>query len=108
MSRLGEMLLKRSLISREQLATAITEQQQQGGVLAAHLVRLGFVTDEQLVEHLQREYRLPIVDPISLEITPEVLQQLPYALANKHHLLPLNLAGSTLTIVMADPSNLVA
>ncbi len=108
MSRLGELLLKRSLISQDQLVKAITEQQQQGGILAAHLVRLGFVTEEQLTAHLQKEYRLPIVDPLSLEIGPETLQLIPFSLASKHHLLPLSLAGSTLTIAMADPSNLVA
>ncbi|MGH7897511.1 MAG: GspE/PulE family protein, partial [Candidatus Binatia bacterium] len=108
MSRLGELFLKRSLITPDQLIKAITEQQQQGGILAAHLLRLGFVTEEQLVSTLQKEYRLPIVDPTSLEVTGETLQLIPQALAAKHHLLPLNLAGSTLTVAMADPSNLVA
>ena len=108
MSRLGELLLKRSLITQDQLVSATTDQEQQGGILAAHLVRLGVVNEEQLVSHLEREYRLPIVDPMSLEIASEVLQLIPVSLAWKHHLLPFNLAGSTLTLAMADPSNLVA
>jgi type IV pilus assembly protein PilB len=107
MSRLGELLIKRSLISQDQLVKAVTEQQQQGGVLAAHLVRLGFLTEDQLVSHLQKEYRLPIVDPMSLEIGADVLQLMPMSLAVKHQLMPLNLAGSTLTVAMVDPSNLV-
>ena len=89
MSRLGELLLKRSLITQDQLVSATTDQQQQGGILAAHLVRLGVVNEEQLVSHLQKEYRLPIVDPMSLEIASEVLQLIPVSLAWKHHLLPL-------------------
>jgi type IV pilus assembly protein PilB len=108
MSRLGEFLLKRSLITHDQLTKAVTEQQHHGGILANHLVRLGFLSEEQLTAQLEKEYRLPIVDPMSLEIGAEVLQLVPSSLANKHHLLPLNLIGSTLTIVMADPSNLVA
>ncbi|MET0152287.1 MAG: type IV-A pilus assembly ATPase PilB [Candidatus Binatia bacterium] len=107
MSRLGELLIKRSLISQDQLVKAVTEQQQQGGILAAHLVRLGFLTEDQLVSHLQKEYRLPIVDPMSLEIGADVLQLMPMSLAVKHQLMPLNLAGSTLTVAMVDPSNLV-
>jgi type IV pilus assembly protein PilB len=108
MSRLGELLLKRSLITHDQLASATTDQQQQGGILASHLVRLGVVNEDQLVTQLQKEYRLPIVDPMSLEIASELLQLIPPSLSSKHHLLPLSLAGSTLTLAMADPSNLVA
>ncbi len=108
MSRIGELLLKRQLITQDQLVKAVTEQQKQGGILASQLVKLEFVSEEQLVQHLQREYRLPIVDPLALEITPQVLNLLPHSLSNKHLVLALNLAGSTLTIAMADPSNLVA
>jgi type IV pilus assembly protein PilB len=106
MSRLGELLLKRSLITHDQLASATTDQQEQGGILASHLVRLGVVNEDQLATQLQKEYRLPIVDPMSLEIAPEILQLIPPALSSKHHVLPLNLAGTTLTLAMADPSNL--
>jgi type IV pilus assembly protein PilB len=108
MSRLGEFLLKRTLLSSEQLQLAVNEQQQQGGVLPQHLVRLGFVTEADLAKLLQREYRLPIVDPSSLDILPDTLALVPQAIAMKHLLLPISLVGSTLTIAMADPSNLVA
>ncbi|MEA2626866.1 MAG: type pilus assembly protein PilB [Candidatus Binatota bacterium] len=107
MSRLGELLLRRNLITQEQLTKAVTEQQQGGGILAVHLVRLGFITEDQLAAQLQKEYRLPIIDPMSFEVSPEGLQLLPYTLANKHHVLPISIVGSTLTIAMADPSNLV-
>ena len=108
MSRLGELLIKRALITQDQLTKATTEQQLQGGILAAHLVRLGFLTEDQLVSYLQKEYRLPIVDPMSLEIGSDILQLTPISLAAKHQLMPLNIAGSTLTVAMVDPSNLVA
>jgi type IV pilus assembly protein PilB len=108
MSRLGELLIKRALITQDQLTKATAEQQLQGGILAAHLVRLGFLTEDQLVSYLQKEYRLPIVDPMSLEIGSDILQLTPVSLAAKHQLMPLNIAGSTLTVAMVDPSNLVA
>ena len=108
MSRLGELLLKRQLISQDQLVKAITEQQQQGGVLASHLVRLGLVTDDQLAAQLQKEYRLPIVDPMNLEIPPEILHLINIQICTKSLILPISLSGSTLTIAMADPSNLLA
>ena len=44
----------------------------------------------------------------SLDIAKDVLQLVPQALVIKHHLIPTSLARNTLTLVMADPSNLVA
>src|SRR5439155_155895 len=56
----------------------------------------------------RRRTRLPVVDPLSLDIPREVLGIVPQALVTKHHLVPTSLVRSTLTLAMADPSNLTA
>jgi type IV pilus assembly protein PilB len=66
------------------------------------------VTEEKLLSYLEREYRLPVVDPLSLDIPREVLGVVPQPLVMKHHLIPTSLVRSTLTLAMADPSNLMA
>jgi len=43
-----------------------------------------------------------------MDIPPEVIDVLPAVLANKYHIVPVSLSRSTLTLAMADPSNLVA
>ena len=95
-------------MTAEQLAQALETQREAGGALATHLVKLGFITEEKLLSYLEREYRLPIVDPASLEIPREVLSVVPQTLVMKHHLVPTALNRSTLTLAMADPSNLMA
>jgi len=107
-SRLGDLLQRRGDLSAEQLARALDQQREHGGALSTHLVRLGFITEETLLSYLQREYRLPVVDLGSLEVPREVLNVVPQALVMKHHLIPTNLVRSTLTLAMADPSNLMA
>jgi len=107
-SRLGDLLQRRGDLSAEQLARAVDQQREHGGALSTHLVRLGFITEETLLSYLQREYRLPVVDLGSLEVPREVLNVVPQALVMKHHLIPTNLVRSTLTLAMADPSNLMA
>src|SRR5438477_1155919 len=107
-SRLGEVLQKRGDLSAEQLAKALEQQREHGGALSSHLVRLGFVTEEKLLSYLEREYRLPVVDPLSLDIPREILGIVPQTLVLKHHLIPTSLVRSTLTLAMADPSNLMA
>jgi type IV pilus assembly protein PilB len=107
-SRLGDVLQKRGELTAEQLVQALEHQRESGGALATHLVKLGFVTEEKLLSYLEREYRLPVVDPLSFDIPREVLNVVPQALVLKHHLVPTNLTRSTLTLAMADPSNLMA
>ena len=107
-SRLGEALQKRGDLTAEQVTHAAEQQREHGGALSTHLVRLGFVTEEKLLSYLEREYRLPVVDPLSLDIPREVLALVPQALVTKHHLIPTSLVRSTLTLAMADPSNLTA
>src|SRR5262245_908391 len=107
-SRLGELLVRRSVITLEQLTAANAYHKRNGGQLAATLVKLGFVTDDDLTTHLHKEYRLPVIDPLSVEPLPEVLSLVPHPLARKHEVLPISLTGSTLTLAMADPSNLGA
>jgi type IV pilus assembly protein PilB len=107
-SRLGELLQKRGDLTADQLAKAIEAQREHSGALATHLVKLGFISEETLLSYLEREYRLPVVDPLSLDIPKETLAIVPQATVMKHHVIPTSLVRSTLTLAMADPSNLMA
>jgi type IV pilus assembly protein PilB len=107
-SGLGSILLKRSLITVEQLAAAIAEQQRSGGRLGAVLSRLGIISEDNLINCLSKEYRVPVVDPLTAEPSAEALDLVPHALAHRHEVLPLSRFGSTLTLAIADPSNLAA
>jgi type IV pilus assembly protein PilB len=107
-SGLGSVLLKRSLITVEQLAAAVEEQHKSGGRFGAILGRLGILTEDNLINCLSKEYRVPVVDPLSAEPSPEALALVPHALAHRHEVLPLSRLGSTLTLAIADPSNLAA
>jgi type IV pilus assembly protein PilB len=105
---LSAVLLKRSLITAEQLAAAIAEQRKTGDRLAVVLARLGIISEDDLVHCLSKEYRVPVVDPLRAEPSAEALTLVPHALAHRHEVLPLSRLGSTLTLAIADPSNLAA
>ncbi|MGH7896544.1 MAG: type IV-A pilus assembly ATPase PilB, partial [Candidatus Binatia bacterium] len=107
-SRLGDLLVKRGLITAEQFVEATTYQRKQGGQFTSALLQLGLLSEDSLTNHLHREYRLPVIDPQTVEPSPEVLALIPHTLARKHEALPISCAGSTLTLAVADPSNLVA
>jgi type IV pilus assembly protein PilB len=107
-TRLGELLVKRGLLTAAQLGKAAEEQNASGGALSAVLAKLGLISETDLAACLQKEYRLSLVDPSAMNLPAEVLRLIPATLVQRHHLIPINLSGSSLTVAMSDPSNLVA
>jgi type IV pilus assembly protein PilB len=106
--RIGELMVRNSLITRDQLTQAVTEQKKNGGKIGQVLVRLGFLTEEALVEFLSRQFRIRSVDLSEVPIQSELIRLVPEPLAKKFLMIPIQRIGSTLTIAMSDPSNMVA
>ncbi|HJU67216.1 MAG TPA: ATPase, T2SS/T4P/T4SS family [Gemmatimonadaceae bacterium] len=104
--RLGDLLLKEGLISREQLDKALLEGKQNGTRLGYALVKLGFVQETDITKMLARQFRMPAVDLSRFEVDPRIAKLIPADLATKHLVLPLKRDGRTLTVAMADPTNL--
>jgi type IV pilus assembly protein PilB len=103
--RIGELLVKEGLVTREQIARALQEQQQTGMRLGFCLVKQGAIEETTLVKTLARQYRMPAVDLARFEVDPRVLKLVPAELASKHLVFPLKRDGRTLTVALADPSN---
>jgi len=104
--RLGEILLKENLITRDQLQAALTEQRQSGFRLGYVLVKLGLVQELEITKVLARQYRMPAVDLSRFEVDARILKLIPNDLALKNVVLPLKREGRTLTVAMADPTDL--
>lgn len=106
--RLGEMLVTAKIITNEQLEQALQIQKKQGGRLGSNLVQLGFVEEEELTEFLSEQYGVPSINLSHFDIDASVLKLIPADVCKKYLLIPLNRTGATLTIAMADPSNVFA
>ncbi|MEK7393580.1 MAG: type II secretion system protein GspE, partial [Fibrobacterota bacterium] len=105
---LGEKLLDSGLISSAQLQLALREQKRAGGFLGETLERLGFVSAEAISRLLANETQTEFVDVVQAVVDPEVLALIPREIAARHHILPLNRDGRTLTVAMADTFDVVA
>jgi type IV pilus assembly protein PilB len=101
-----EALLRDGLITRDQVQTAQREQQQNGTGIQYNLVKLGFIQELELTKLLARQHRMPAVDLTKFEVDPKIAKLIPTELALKHLVLPLKRDGRTLTVALADPTNL--
>ncbi|RMH41966.1 MAG: type IV-A pilus assembly ATPase PilB [Deltaproteobacteria bacterium] len=108
MSRLGELLVREKMISLQQLQEAQDEARRTGKRLGVALSKLGYVADQDLTNFLAQQYSLPSINLQDFEIDPDVLALVPKEVATKHMVIPVNRAGSTLIVAMADPSNIYA
>ncbi|MDG2095516.1 MAG: hypothetical protein P8J89_09635, partial [Phycisphaerales bacterium] len=105
---LGEMLLKRNLISQGDLDRAL-EQQSQGGhekLLGEVLQQIGAVSEADVLEVIAEGYGVPFVDQVARIADPRSLDSLPRDFIEEHRILPLFLVRGTLTVAVSEPANL--
>jgi len=107
-AKLGQLLITSSVISEEQLKQALNVQKKEGGRLGTNLIKLGFITDEKLVAFLSKQYGVPAINLSEYKIDTSILKLIPADMAKKYLILPVARVGATLTITMADPSNVFA
>ncbi|MFB3850354.1 MAG: type IV-A pilus assembly ATPase PilB [Acidobacteriota bacterium] len=106
--RIGELLLKSGLINEQQLQEALKLQKTNGGKLGFNLVKLGYVKEEDITSLLSEQYGVPAIHLEHFDIEDEVLKLIPPDIAQKFLLIPIERTGATLTVAMADPSNIFA
>ena len=106
--RLGDLLVAEGLISEAQLKQALAEQKGKTEKLGSILARLGFITEEQLIGFLSRQYGIPSITLSNVDVDAETLRLVPPPIARKYEVLPVKRIGGTLTLAMADPTNVFA
>lgn len=106
--QLGELLIEKGVLKKEQLEKALKIQKQKGELLGTILVSLGYVTEEQIAQAITVQYGFPYLPLSSYEIDSELINIIPENVARQYCLIVVDKIGNTLTIAMANPLNLQA
>ncbi len=107
-AKLGEILVRENLISSQQLREALDYQRTNGGRLGSNLIKLGIISDEVITAVLSRQYGVPSINLELFQIDDEVVRLISHDVAIKYTVLPISKVGATLTMAMADPTNVFA
>ncbi|MFV0388195.1 MAG: type IV-A pilus assembly ATPase PilB [Pyrinomonadaceae bacterium] len=107
-AKLGEILVRENLISPQQLREALDYQRSNGGRLGSNLIKLGIISDEVITAVLSRQYGVPSVNLELFDIETDVINLISHEVAIKYTVLPISKVGATLTMAMADPTNVFA
>jgi type IV pilus assembly protein PilB len=104
--RVVQRLLRENLISPEDLDKARTEQRESGMRIGYCLVYLDLIPENDLTRIAGQEHRVPAIDLSQVTVDPKILTLIPADFAIKHLVLPLRRLGRTLTVAMAEPTDL--
>src|SRR4030042_5425052 len=103
----NDFLVGLQIITSDQLRKA-TQEQKRGERLEQTLLRLGYVTEELILQVLADHFDLPFVDLDTYLIDEKIVKMIPEEIARRHTLIPLFKIGETLTVAMTNPLNLLA
>lgn len=106
--RMGERLVAMGIITADQLNVALQEKKVTGRLLGEVMVDLGFIDEDTLSSFLAESSGFGVFDPKNTIIDGEILALIDKAMALKHHILPLSIAGDEAVVAMSDPYDVVA
>jgi len=105
---LRDLMADSGLLTAEQLQQALRECERTGERLHAVVVRLGFVSEEQVLRYLGGRLGLEYVRDVQRLLNPAVLLKVPSEFALRHQVLPLQQENGALVVATADPLNISA
>ena len=108
--QIGTLLLEAGEINEDQLDRALERQKLLGGKLGSSLIESEATTEDILGKYLAKQFDVPYISLCDLEISRAALEKVPLKTAEKHLLIPIEIheKKKSITVVMADPTNLSA
>jgi MSHA biogenesis protein MshE len=104
--RLGDLLVHEQIITEDQLHKALEEQHLSGRKLGATLTDLGYISEQQLLEFLAQQLKLPLISISERKIPPEAFKLLPEVQARRHRALVIEADDKKALVGMSDPADL--
>lgn len=106
--RLGSLLVQNNVLTQDKLDEALKIQREKKENLADILIRLGYVSRDNLLEVMSVDLGIPAIHLSRYKILPDVVKTVPKKMALLYCMMPVSKFGKTLTVAMADPLNINA
>lgn len=103
---LGDILVTSGLIGKEELELS-RKKKDPHEFLGDFLVRSGILTETRIIAALQKHLNVEYLDLREVTVPSNVARCLPRELCEKSRLIPVRMEGTSLTVAMADPSDII-
>lgn len=101
--KLGEILVKKKLITAQQFEAGLKEQQKTGELIGRILVKRGYLKEEQLLLHLAAQLNIPFIKVQDVTIDPQAIKKVPAKFAWHYKIIPIKYADGKLTVATFEP-----
>ena len=101
--KIGQILIAKGIVTKEQLKEVLYLQRRDGGLTGELLSRLGYATEEEIVEAILIQYNIPYLSPDNYHIDLKVTKLIPKELVLDHCFIPVDISDNSLLVIMADP-----
>ena len=101
-------LVEAGLLTGVQQKQVVDLQKEIGGTVAQIVVKLGYLDETELVEHMAKEHGMKVVDVAELILPENLVKRVPKKLIEKHTILPVAFRDGKLTIATANPYDIEA
>ena len=107
--RFGELVLEKTQVSADQLEQAMRSKTDPRERLGQALVRLGLMSESEVVDLLAQQFALPIADAEKLsQADPASVRLIPEHLARQAGVLALQKRGEVIEVAVGDPLDVVS
>ncbi|MBN2144503.1 MAG: type II/IV secretion system protein [Candidatus Aureabacteria bacterium] len=98
-----EKLVQEEILSQDQLQLVLKHSEATGETIQKVMIKLGIMTEKELLKYLADFYSIPILDLSSCTIKKSVVDLIPHSIASRYLLFPVFKIGNTLTLAVSDP-----
>jgi Type II secretion system (T2SS), protein E, N-terminal domain len=102
---LGWVLVKRGLITQEQLEIGLAEVKRTGMRLGEVLLSRGWLFEGDLARALAMQFELEYVDVLTQSVDQYVARMLPLEVARRMFVIPVRWVGNGILVAVADPGD---
>jgi len=104
--KLGELLVNDKVITQKDLEAALRRQEENGASLGRILIDMDLATEWEMAAALGKQLNVPFITLSHYEIDPQILASIPAEIVKRYQIVPVDRTGDTLTVALADPSNI--
>jgi type II secretion system protein E len=101
--RLGDILVEKKIVTPYELELAVKEQQRTKEALGAVFVRMGFISERQLLQILAEQQGISFVEFKDIKIDEKAVKSVPAKFAVHYKVMPIAVDGHILTIATSNP-----
>lgn len=104
--KIGQLLLKHTSLTDDQLEEALDIQQESGMLLGEILLKKNYIHPHDIIKVICHQVDIPYIQDIKIEeIDPNLTMNININYAKQHEVLPLLETDYSITVVITDPFN---